>query len=299
MLYLLCVSYFLPRSLSKKIQKIEIYIHGLTTILAKDIFLYGIIVPVIPFALTARIDVPEGDVQHWVSVLLAVYGAALLACSPICGHLADHTASRRLPLLIGLLALAGSTLLLCLGKTIAMLVAGRILQGISAAVVWTVGLALLADTVGHETIGQSMGYVTMSMSVAVLVAPLLGGVVYARAGYYAVFFMAFGLIALDIILRILLVEKKIAKRWDSELSSPTAVEKLPASTSHPLDDTAVPELSTPPVLSPAPSDEQLPPAKVSIFPAEKHTVAKQKHPLLLLLTSRRLISALFCTLCRK
>lgn len=38
-----------------------------------------------------------------------------------------------------------------------------------------------------------MGYVTMSMSVAVLVAPLLGGVVYARAGYFAVFYMAFGM----------------------------------------------------------------------------------------------------------
>ncbi|KAK4695291.1 hypothetical protein P7C71_g2442, partial [Lecanoromycetidae sp. Uapishka_2] len=126
-----------------------------------DMFLYGIIVPVIPFSLKTRLAIPQADVQHWTSVLLAVYGAALLAASPICGHLADHTPSRRLPLLIGLLALAGSTLLLCLGKSIALLVVGRILQGISAAIVWTVGLALLADTVGHETIGQSMGYVTM------------------------------------------------------------------------------------------------------------------------------------------
>lgn len=51
------------------------------------------------------------------------------------------------------------------------------------------------------------------MSVAILVAPLLGGVVYAKAGYYAVYYMAFGLIGLDIILRLLLIEKKIARQW--------------------------------------------------------------------------------------
>ena len=59
------------------------------------------IVPVIPFALTTRVGVPEQDgtfqthsliqvfqilipsltVQHWVSVLLAVYGASLLGAS--------------------------------------------------------------------------------------------------------------------------------------------------------------------------------------------------------------------------
>lgn len=78
------------------------------------------------------------------------------------------------PLLIGLLALFASTLLLCLGTSLPLLVVGRILQGVSAAIVWTVGLALLADTVEHEKIGQAMGYVAISMSVSVLMGPLWG-----------------------------------------------------------------------------------------------------------------------------
>ncbi|KAI9880794.1 MAG: hypothetical protein M1830_000230 [Pleopsidium flavum] len=195
-----------------------------------DIFLYGIIVPVIPFALTQRAGVPPQDVQHWVSVLLAVYGAALLFASPICGWLADHSASRRLPLLVGLLALAGATVILCVGSSIAVLVVGRLLQGLSAAVVWTVGLALLVDTVGQKEIGQVMGYVSLSMSIAILVAPLLGGVVYARDGYYAVFAMAFALIGLDIVLRLALVEKKIAKKWsitDEDGNSQTSTDPNP------------------------------------------------------------------------
>lgn len=192
-----------------------------------DIFLYGIIVPVLPFALTRRAQVAVEDVQHWVSVLLAVYGAALLASAPVCGYLADRSTSRRLPLLVGLLALAAATLMLCFGSHIAVLVAGRILQGISAAIVWTVGLALLVDTVGQKEVGQVMGYVSISMSVAILVAPLLGGVVYDRAGYYGVYYMAFALIVLDIILRMTMIEKKVAGKWDREkepISAPGLTE---------------------------------------------------------------------------
>ncbi|KAL8892689.1 MAG: hypothetical protein Q9205_000197 [Flavoplaca limonia] len=200
-----------------------------------DIFLYGIIVPVVPFALTKRARVAEKDVQHWVSVLLAVYGAALLASAPICGYLADRSTSRRLPLLIGLLALAGATLMLCFGHTIAVLVTGRLLQGISAAIVWTVGLALLVDTVGQKEIGQVMGYISISMSVSIFVAPLLGGVVYDRGGYFAVYYMAFALIIVDIILRTVMIEKKVACRWEKPdgltvLSGPLAREKVASST---------------------------------------------------------------------
>jgi len=46
----------------------------------------------------------------------------------------------------------------------------------------------------------------------ILLAPLLGGVVYSHAGYYAVFAMAFGLIAVDILLRLAIIEKRRADR---------------------------------------------------------------------------------------
>ncbi|KAK0638854.1 major facilitator superfamily domain-containing protein [Cercophora newfieldiana] len=177
-----------------------------------DIFLYGLIVPVIPFSLTEQAGVPEEEVQKWTAILLACYNAALCVGSPIAGFYADHTASRRGPLLLGLLALAGSTLLLCLGTTVALLVVGRLLQGLSAAVVWSVGLALLVDTVG-KGVGQSMGYVGIAMSVGLLISPVIGGAVYAAAGYYAVYYIAFALICCDIALRLVLVERKVAQQW--------------------------------------------------------------------------------------
>ncbi|GAB7364646.1 hypothetical protein MBLNU230_g5449t1 [Neophaeotheca triangularis] len=178
-----------------------------------DIFTYGIVVPVLPFALEERAGISPDQVQSWVSILLAVYGAALLAASPVCGLLADKSDSRRLPLILGLIALGGATVMLCVGTSIAVLAAGRALQGLSAAVVWVVGLALLVDTVGSHEIGQAMGYVGMAMSLGILLAPLLSGVVYDAADYYSVYYMAFGLIVVDIFLRLAIVERKVAVRW--------------------------------------------------------------------------------------
>ncbi|KAI0451663.1 MFS transporter-like protein [Xylaria acuta] len=194
-----------------------------------DIFFYGLIVPVLPFALSAQAGVPDDKVQYWVSILLAAYSASLFVGSPIAGIYADHTSSRRWPLLLGLVALAGSTLLLAFGNSIGLFVLGRVLQGLSAAVVWSVGCALLVDTMGSK-VGVAMGYVNLSMSIALLLAPVIGGVVYNNAGYFAVYYVAFGVVGLDVVLRLTMIEKKVAGRWirEPEAENPQIdVEKTP------------------------------------------------------------------------
>lgn len=104
--------------------------------------------------------------------------------------------------------------MLCAGSSLPILIIGRVLQGLSASVVWTVGLALLTDTVSKDDIGQAMGYMSAATSIGSLSGPLLGGVVYANAGYYAVFAIGFGIIGLDILLRLLMIEKSVASQWD-------------------------------------------------------------------------------------
>ncbi|KAI0472963.1 MFS general substrate transporter [Xylariaceae sp. FL0804] len=177
-----------------------------------DIFYYGLVIPVIPFSLTVQLGIPPDQVQHWTSILLACYCAALFVGAPIAGWYADQSASRRWPLLIGLVALAASTLLLCLGNSIGLLILGRLLQGFSAAIVWSVGNALLVDTMENAA-GVAMGWVNISMSVGLLVGPVIGGAVYRAAGYYPVYYVAFGVVAVDILMRLLMIEKKVARRW--------------------------------------------------------------------------------------
>lgn len=96
-----------------------------------------------------------------------------------------------------------------------MLLISRLFQGLSAAVTYTVGLALLVDTVGRDNIGQWMGTALSSSSFGLIVSPLLGGIVYAKAGYMAVFAMALSLIVVDIIMRLIMIEKKSAAKYKS------------------------------------------------------------------------------------
>jgi MFS family permease len=173
-------------------------------------------------------------VQHWLLALVSAliferetlflaYIDSNTTLIAIAGFIADRTTNRRTPLLGGLVALAGSTAILCAGTSLGLLMTGRFLQGISASAVWTVGMALLSDTVEKEVIGRAMGYVAMAFSVGSFAGPLLGGLVYAAAGYYAVFAMGFGSIGLDILLRLFMIEKSVAAQW-SPLIATEAVE---------------------------------------------------------------------------
>ena len=51
----------------------------------------------------------------------------------------DHFETRRSSLIGGLAALLGTTFMLCFGRSEGVLIVARVFQGISAAVVWTVG----------------------------------------------------------------------------------------------------------------------------------------------------------------
>lgn len=126
-----------------------------------DLFLYGLVVPILPFILRDRVNMPPEQIQSNVSGLLAAYAAASVLFSPPAGILADRLPTRQLPFLVGLVALLLATLLLLLGSTIPVLVVARIFQGISAAVVWTIGLALTLDTVGPENLGKTIGSVSI------------------------------------------------------------------------------------------------------------------------------------------
>ena len=126
------------------------------------------------------------------------------------GWISDKSPSRQTPFVLGLVALGASTLCFALGSTIPVLLIARLLQGLSSAIVFTIGSALLLDVVGNEGIGQATGYTTMSITIGILGAPVAGGFIYDHGGYFAVFLPAFALIILDVILRfIMIVEKRV------------------------------------------------------------------------------------------
>ncbi|KAL8856520.1 MAG: hypothetical protein Q9178_006835 [Gyalolechia marmorata] len=131
----------------------------------------------------------------------------------ICGWIADRTSERSVSFYSGLIVLGAATVLFGLAKASWVLLISRLLQGFSAAITYTVGLALLVDTVGRDNIGQWMGTALSSSSFGLIVSPLLGGIVYAKAGYMSVFAMALALIVFDIGMRLVMIEKKKAAQY--------------------------------------------------------------------------------------
>lgn len=118
-------------------------------------------------------------------------------------------------MLAGLLLLAIGTLMFGIGHNVWMLVASRFLQGVSAANVYTIGLALLVDTVGKDEVGQMMGYALSTAELGCLISPFIGGTVYAKAGWNTLFAIALTLICVDVFLRLMMIEKKVAARYKS------------------------------------------------------------------------------------
>ncbi|KAJ0418988.1 MFS amine transporter [Aspergillus carlsbadensis] len=187
-----------------------------------DVFIYGMIIPILPEVLKTRIVVPTDELQKWMSILLAAYGGALLVGSPVFGYYADRSSSRQAPFLVGLLALGGSTVMFWFAHSATALVIARTLQGLSASVVWTVSMALIVDTVGKDQIGAAMGIVSMAMTVGTVSGPFIGGFL-SKAGYHAVFSMAIALIVLDVALRLVMIERKNALEWLQD--QPASVEE--------------------------------------------------------------------------
>ncbi|KGO77023.1 Major facilitator superfamily domain, general substrate transporter [Penicillium italicum] len=181
-----------------------------------EFLLYAMIVPVMPTALVTRAGVEFEHREYWVSVLLmSEAGTSLLMC-PIFGYLVDRGRTRRLPFISALVVLTGCMLVLQLAHSIAAFVAARVLQGIAGALVVVAAFALIGDAVDQEHLGQTIGYLGSAIASGFLLGPFLGGVVYNSGGYNAVFWFAYPILALDMVMRFVLIEKKVAAQWTGE-----------------------------------------------------------------------------------
>lgn len=123
-----------------------------------DLLLYGIAVPVLPFLLRDRFSVPDELLQPYASGLLAVYSAASVLFAIPSGWCASRVGSRQL-YLVGLVFLCAASAAFAFAWDFNILLASRVFQGISTAVVWTAGLDILQDAVPRGEIGEAIGTV--------------------------------------------------------------------------------------------------------------------------------------------
>ncbi|OJJ40654.1 hypothetical protein ASPWEDRAFT_22816 [Aspergillus wentii DTO 134E9] len=176
-----------------------------------DTFIYGMIVPILPYLLLQGGEMSDDDVQKWTSILLATYGAAILIGSPLIGMVSDRIQSRRSPLLIGFVTIALSTSFFLFARSPVVLVLARFFQGLSGAIIGVLGLAMIADTAPPDKVGGYMAVGSLSFAWGMLSGPAIGGALFDKLGIFGAFGVPIMMLVIDIILRILIIEKKDGK----------------------------------------------------------------------------------------
>jgi len=141
-----------------------------------DILAYSIAVPVLP-DLSARL----GASPTVIGLLFASFGVTLLATSIPMGAVSDRV-GRRTPMVAGLAALAGSSVLFAFSEQLPLLFAARMVQGAADAITWVVGLALIADLYGPNERGRVTGIIMSGTGLAFMLGPSIGGWLYEIGG---------------------------------------------------------------------------------------------------------------------
>ncbi|MEU4805353.1 MFS transporter [Actinosynnema sp. NPDC023587] len=134
-------------------------------------------------------------IAYLLSVTTAIVGA---------GRLGDLTGRRRL-LIGGTAVFTLATLLCALAPNLPLLVAARALQGVGAAAMMALTMALVGDTVPAERTGRVMGLLGTMSAIGTALGPALGGVLVAGFGWRSVFLVGvpLGVLALVLVVRAL------------------------------------------------------------------------------------------------
>jgi MFS family permease len=156
-----------------------------TCVLASSLsFVEGSVLGVALPAIRASYGAGAAEVQWVVNAYLLPLSALLL----LGGALGDDFGRRRL-LIIGTTVFAAASLLCALAPSLPLLLAGRALQGIGAALLLPNSLALLNAPFSGEERGRAVGIWAAAGAGAAAVAPLLGGWLVDNVGWPAVFYI--------------------------------------------------------------------------------------------------------------
>lgn len=157
----------------------------------------GLIMPVMPALLR---EVEGGSLAQaaiWGGIMSAAFAVMQFLFGPVIGALSDRW-GRRPVLLISLLAMAADYVIMALAGSLWLLLAGRILGGITAATHSTAN-AYMADISAPHEKAQRFGLLMAGFGVGFVLGPILGGLLAeygTRAPFWAAGALAFANAAL-------------------------------------------------------------------------------------------------------
>jgi EmrB/QacA subfamily drug resistance transporter len=125
------------------------------------------------------------------------------------GRLGDLTGRRRL-LLAGLFLFTVASVLCGVAPTLWLLIAARAAQGLGAAIMMTLTMAFVGETVPKARTGSAMGLLGTMSAIGTALGPSLGGLLIAGAGWRAIFLVnvPLGLLAFVLAYRYLPADRR-------------------------------------------------------------------------------------------
>ncbi|KAJ3232613.1 hypothetical protein HDU81_002816 [Chytriomyces hyalinus] len=160
-------------------------------------------IPVVPFILEQL-----KESESWVGILLAIYGLGVIIGSLAFGVLVTKNIMSKKYVMLGSLVIVWlSILFFAVSKSIWMLAAARLCQGLASTGVWIMGFALVADYYDNDqaNLGVVMSIIMSGLSLGMLAGPPIGGALYG-VSEHAPFIFCAALVFVDLVGRILIAD---------------------------------------------------------------------------------------------
>lgn len=173
-----------------------------------------------------RLQINPLYTQFYTTVILALHAFASMITGPIIGNFADRYPTRKSPMLLSLMLAFGGSAMLAYSHSLWLCFFARILQGTASSAIRVIGLATIADRVGEDDIDKAMGTVSSFTSAGLIVGPVVSGFLFEMRGYWPAWAAPFGVLILDIIARLLMIEKPTDEAAPSEPCCPACTSEI-------------------------------------------------------------------------
>ena len=138
-----------------------------------DVMALGLMIPVLPTLVLGFMGGDTASAAEVFGVFATVWGLMQLLCSPLLGALSDRY-GRRPVILISCLGLGLDYIFMAVAPSLALLLVGRVISGITAATIST-AFAYIADVTQPDGRAKAFGIVGMAFGVGFVVGPAIGG----------------------------------------------------------------------------------------------------------------------------
>lgn len=181
-----------------------------------DVVSHSMVFPVLPRLVEGLVGGQVASAARWVGVLVAAWSVAQFFAAPVIGMLSDRF-GRRPVILISIFGLSLDLAIMALAPTLAWLLVGRILCGLTAGAQGA-AMAYVADITPQEDRAKSYGWLNAAAWTGVILGPAVGGLMGAldpRAPFWtaAVVALANGIYGLLVLPESLPHDRRAPMRW--------------------------------------------------------------------------------------